>query len=208
MRLIAFAGPARSGKTTVADLVAEHAIEAGYQVIREAFAGPLKRAAERVGAGKGDDPDRYRSLCQRWGAEKREKEPGFWVRRMKSRLSRTNQEEKQDYGNISLPQSYSFWKETLVIVDDVRYQNEVELVQELGGVVVFIDPGRRLDLTEEFRQHESEQMANDFLNGKLSPRLFDDLLVNGRDDLEALKEMMAVSSYFWFDELYHALEED
>lgn len=208
MRLIAFAGPARSGKTTVADIVAKHAIDAGYNVVREAFAGPLKRAAERVGAGKADDPDRYRSLCQRWGAEKRVKEPGFWVRRMKSRLTKLSQYEAEDYGNIALPQSYALWKETLVLIDDVRYENEVDLVRETGGVVVFIDPGRRLNLDEDFRKHESEKMANDVLAGKLERDLFDDMLVNGRDDLESLEQMMHVASYFWFDELYHALEGD
>jgi len=208
MRVIAFAGPAQSGKTTVAELVAEHASEAGYVVVRDAFAGPLKRAAERVGAGKTANPDRYRSLCQKWGAEKREKDPGFWVRRMRSRITKLVEAEKQDYSEIQLPQSFSFWRETLVIIDDVRYENEVELVQEMGGVVVFIDPGRRLNLSEGFRSHESEKMANDFLAGKLPPRLFDDLIVNGRDDLSSLREMMEVASYFWFDELYETLEKD
>lgn len=208
MRVIAFAGPAQSGKTTVASLVEQNAIEAGYRVVREAFAGPLKRAAERVGAGKQDDPDRYRSLCQKWGAEKRGKEPGFWVRRMKDRLEKINTEEIGAYSNIWVQAHLTDWKETLVIIDDVRYLNEVELIKGIGGVVVFIDPGKRIDLDDPFRKHESEKLATDYMAGRLPPVTFDDMLVNGVDSLEALGEMMGIASYFWFDELYEAIEKE
>jgi hypothetical protein len=208
MRVIAFAGPAQSGKTTVAGLVEQNAIKAGYRVVREAFAGPLKRAAERVGAGKQDDPDKYRSLCQRWGAEKRKKEPGFWVRRMRDRLEKTNLKEIGDYSNIWVQAHLTDWKETLVIIDDVRYLNEVELVKGIGGVVVFIDPGKRINLDDAFRRHESEKLAIDYMEGQLPSRTFDDMLVNGVDNLEALSEMMEIASYFWFDELYEVIEKE
>ena len=51
----------------------------------------------------------------------------------------------------------------LVLVDDVRYSNEVEILRKYQGVVAYVKHGDRdiEDPNGEWRQHESEQIANE-----------------------------------------------
>jgi hypothetical protein len=205
MKVIAFGGPAQAGKSTIAGILAGIALDTGYRIKRLEFAGPLKRAAARVGASKSEDPTRYRDLCQRWGAGKRAEDPDYWVRRIRKQLHSIAEQEHDSY------LKYSRWSETLVILDDCRYMNEVELIRSFNGRMIFVDPGYRLspsDLDAEFRKHESEALAREYMQGEHEDTLFDDVIVNGEDDLAKLTAVVSVVAPSWFDDLDLMLWED
>ncbi len=160
MQIFAFLGPARCGKTTASQLLEQELKERGYHVERLSFAAPIKAGCARLGITKEDQPDEYRALAQRWGKTRRDRNPDHWIRKATRSLNRLAAIEKADYVKLANDDNLDSWCETIVIIDDVRYQNEVDLINERDGVMTIIDPGKRLDLTEEFRQHESEALAN------------------------------------------------
>tara|TARA_R100001460_G_scaffold16061_2_gene35301 strand:- start:5580 stop:6212 length:633 start_codon:yes stop_codon:yes gene_type:complete len=205
MKVIAFGGPAQAGKSTIAGILAGIALDAGYRIKRLEFAGPLKKAAARVGASKSKDPTRYRDLCQKWGAGKRAGDPEYWVKRVRKQLRKLAETEHSHY------LKHSRWDETVVILDDCRYLNEIDLVREFNGRMIFVDPGYRLsdeDLSEDFRKHESEQLAFEYMNGEHKDTLFDDVIVNGEDDLKTLAAVVTLVAPSWFDDLDLMLWED
>lgn len=132
MKLIAFTGLPRSGKDTAA------AYLTGHYWIRLAFADPLKDAAavllgrERweMNGERGFDREAVlpewgfttRDFLQRFGTEAMRDNFGqdFWLKHMRGRLR-------------------GFAK---YVITDCRFQNEADLVHELGGrVIEIVRPG-------------------------------------------------------------------
>lgn len=128
-RLIGFAGNAGSGKDTAADmLVAEHGFE------KVAFADPIREML-RAGFALEDrhfNEDKelvipwldvsprhlMQTLGTEWGRHKVRKD--IWVRYMRRRLR------------------YAKEREINVVVSDVRFGNEADLIHEMGGEVVLM----------------------------------------------------------------------
>jgi len=127
--LIGFAGPMSSGKTTAArSLVAKPL----------AFATPLKQCLSDLFSftadqlftleGKNEIDPRYgispRTAMQKFGTEFiRETVPDLWLILMKQKLD-------------ALP------ADELIVIDDCRFENEVQFVRGQGGVIIHIE-GRR-----------------------------------------------------------------
>jgi hypothetical protein len=183
MRLIAFAGPARAGKSACATILEENAKQK-YRVVRESFAKPMREAWERLAVyltnktgelvSRETRPNLYRETMQRWGEKRRKRDQDHWVNRLTERLFVEKVIEKAQY------EREPDFQETLVIIDDMRYENELCLISSLGGVSVFVDPGNRIQLDQEFRKHESEAMAMAHLKGEGSDDAFDYRISNTR----------------------------
>ena len=78
----------------------------------------------------------YRQLLQAWGTEyRRRQDPDYWVKRLEKKLRGLER----------------------VVIDDVRFPNEVEMIQRLGGKVIRIDRPGTVEST-----HASENVLNDF----------------------------------------------
>ncbi len=78
----------------------------------------------------------FRQTLQLWGTEyRRRQDPDYWVKRLEEKL-------------VGLEK---------VVIDDVRFLNEVEMVQRLGGRVIRIDRPGPNEST-----HASENELNDF----------------------------------------------
>lgn len=143
--IIGLTGYKRSGKTTVATLLAER----GWQV--ESFAAPIRRAvADLLGMTQTQlddsksDPVAWldgltpRALMQTLGTEwGRARHPDLWVRALLGRIS-----------VAELPAGVALqW-----VIHDVRFVNEAEFIRGLGGVVVRVDrPALR-----SYDPHDSE----------------------------------------------------
>jgi hypothetical protein len=155
MSLYAFVGQAESGKTAACKILTRLFYEAGYHPKTISFAAPLKRAvAAEAGYDdwekfKTEHPERYRSECQRIGTERRIENEDYWVDRWEEELKEFIK------GDFSFP--------PVVLVDDVRYPNELKRIKAIGGQIVYIDAGTRLPNPDNpYRTHISEELANGY----------------------------------------------
>jgi hypothetical protein len=130
MEIIAFSGPQGSGKTTIAR-------SCGYPIYK--FADPLytmHHSIRDILMGLGEPMVGINgALLQLLGTDFGRKELGadIWVRIMRRRLE-------------------AAWHMLdVVVIDDVRFLNELELVRDLGGFCV------RLDCDEEIRRNRAEK---------------------------------------------------
>ena len=150
MIVVGFCGRARTGKSTLCRELYAAAEHKGWDVEILPFAGPLKRAAEAAGCGKAENPEGYRKYCQTHGAGERAKNPDHWLNLWEA-----------DLKNLAKA-SYEEDRPLLVLADDVRYENELKLLIQHRAVVAFVKHGSRTieDPNGEWRQHESEHLAN------------------------------------------------
>lgn len=118
--LIGLAGKIDSGKSYVArELVKRY----GFNI--QAFADPLKEDVVAMGFDRklvfaDDKPPWLRALLQAYGLAKRAIDHDYWVKRAETAISLCRA------GNV-------------FIYQDVRFQNEVDYIQEAGGVVIRLE---------------------------------------------------------------------
>ena len=185
MQIVGFGGLAKAGKTTAANILAEWAFTRGYHVVIEQFAGPLKKASAILGFHKGGDRDHlYREFCQTTGAFARKSSvDGDWfLGLMSDRLDVIAHEEQN-----RMAQDDDVFHESLVIIDDVRFPNECELLKKYRGRSVFICAHKRLtDLDAEWRKHSSEDLAWGYTRGLIDDGMFDFSVPNNKNSVVAL----------------------
>lgn len=145
--VIGMIGVARSGKTTCAEYFRYVMGDRNISSEIMSFAGPLKEGLATMGVTKDVYPELYRSMAQYIGTDVlRKHNDNWWVDLMENNISQS--------------------QKRVVLIDDVRFPNEVELVQRLGGVLVFVNSGNRLDLTQPLYEHASEKLAMLYQTGK------------------------------------------
>ena len=138
--IVGLSGPAGCGKTTHADALMDYAERhLGYNSLRLPFAGPLKRIAMSMG-WNGKKDEKGRRLLQILGTECGREciGPNVWV-------------------DLWHQEAIKKGVCTLVVADDVRFDNEVEAVRALGGTVVKLQ-GEGYDMGQEANQHASERV--------------------------------------------------
>ena len=196
MKIIGFAGKGRVGKTTTA-LNFSAWINKEYPDVHVEilpFALPLKEdVASAAGYSswyhyKNEHPKEYRKVCQTRGEEARKANPNHWVDLWSEKLELLRKME--ECGG----------KERVILVDDVRYENELERIHSLDGKVTFISHGlRKLEDSKAFwRLHPSEVMANNLEKSfsEAEARQYtlfapiDYLLINDFDTVEEYEESL------------------
>ena len=154
MRLIGLTGQARAGKTHVARQLMAIAFSKGFVPELVSFADPIKDAAKEQGLTKEKDHVKYRKFCQKFGAEKRSGDPGFFLDEAQMKILTAIDNE-----NLDIECNEKYW-ERIIIIDDVRYQNEVDMILRQGGQLMHICAGERLPYPKaRWRNHESEKLA-------------------------------------------------
>jgi hypothetical protein len=150
-------GPARVGKTTLAKWLSEYAYNNGYTPILLPFAQALKDEAKEKGYTKEKNAEEYRLFCQTLGSSMREQDEDYWVKKFRDKVKFIYEQEQK-----ALKTDPTTWHEKVIIVDDCRYMNEIACARDLRALTVFISAsGRELeDHDAEWRQHESEELAN------------------------------------------------
>ena len=129
MNIIGIAGPAQSGKSTLAGEFRRIVEFRGQKYAEQPFAGPLKRMLASIGIdvsslsknapvafldGKVTPRIMMQTLGTEWG---RSLLPDLWLR--------VWQHELDDSAHM-------------VCVPDVRFENEAELIRDLGGTIVHV----------------------------------------------------------------------
>lgn len=163
MKVVGLAGPAGSGKDTVADMLVIYHRPA----IKLAFSDPLKEACsaifgwhkqamedrtlkEEVDPQFGVSP-RYamQTLGTEWGRQTVTED--LWLKVMQKRLAKARREQHR-----------------MVVIPGVRFPNEVELVHSFGGTVAWVEN----PTVEPVNPHVSEQLDRE-LTDCLIPNLGD-----------------------------------
>lgn len=205
MIVVMFAGKARVGKTTAANLLHKFAKRNDMNPIILPFAKAIKDAAAAAGLTKDTDPKKYRDFCQATGAEKRAENPDYWINMFKSSLFDLI---KKDIDNMNDPEK--LWKESVIIVDDCRYMNELNFAKSIGAETVFISAGNRelADHNADWRQHESEVLANTVEDGSKDHQDIFKWVVNNDDSEETFTQklwlrfplMLGIAPQHWGDQ--------
>lgn len=132
--LIGLCGYSKAGKDTLAELVKD-------KFTRKAFADELKSEVgfmlNALGIEAdlwGKDKEHYRDLLVAWGRIRRSEDKNYWV--------------KEVLSTLSAGRSY--------VITDVRYVNEVEAIQNAGGIVFMIKRQTVGPANEEERQSFDE----------------------------------------------------
>jgi len=142
--IIGISGKKRSGKDTVfsmIDAITAHEV----RTTRTAFGDQIKQEiAESMGISADDinaDKERFRPLLQWWGAEFRRGYCGedYWIKKMRLAAA-------------------AWYARDWLIITDVRFPNEAELVRELNGVLIRVDRDRDTWLDD----HNSETALDDY----------------------------------------------
>lgn len=190
MMVIMLAGQARVGKTTLAKWLSEYLYHKGYYPVILPFAGMLKEEVAAMGLTKENNPIEYREMCQKIGSSKRAEDPDYWVNKFRERAAKIKDEDI-----IRLEDSPKTWAEKVVLVDDCRYLNEIALGNELNALKIFISKGKREleDAQADWRQHESEEMANRYEDGdKDIQSMFHYRIVNEGTEVDYKKKVSAL----------------
>lgn len=195
VKIIGISGPARSGKDTVAKIMAALLIETDAEdlqnhiIATESFAAPIKSMVAMLldffgygsvmnkssqepfieGDRKEEVLDRInastRKMMQTLGTDWGRKmiDEDIWLNSMEHRFNAYGEAKKHGHDGV------------FVIITDVRFDNEAELIKQYGGTVIRIDTDRELS---EVPAHESE--------GGISDCLVDTHIDNStsREDLE------------------------
>lgn len=206
MKVIGFAGLARGGKTTAANFLCDWCLDHGMIPFRMSFADPMKKAAKRIGLTKEGNPELYRKTLQRWGESRRNPftrpgvtGPDYWADRACAGLLDLAERERIAYDKLTKLASENCFREFVAVFDDVRYENELDMITEFGGTAVFVDGAPRLkDLKAEWRKHESEKMAMEYTKGKMPDSTFDYLITNYHDE-ETLNALVQQLAPIWVD---------
>lgn len=139
--VIGFFGVARAGKSTAAQLSANILQRAGVNAVVRSFASPIRDGLAEMGIVKDTHPHLYRKAAQLIGTELcREEDPNWWIKQMQYRINKLDQD-------------------SVVLIDDCRFENEFDFIRSQNGTLVFIAAGDRVNLTEPMYSHSSETIA-------------------------------------------------
>ena len=192
MFVIGIAGKKRHGKDAVAKIIMNYAKEHGHVAVKRAMADPLKEEcakmiAEELAANSSCDSklttyehvladmnsdetkEKYRLLLQWWGTEfKRSIDPDYWVKRSEAWLT--------------VAKNYV----DLVVIPDVRFVNEIEMVKQLGGIVIRVERPQLVQCDV----HASEKLLDDYKD-------WDSVIVNAGTLDELEQHVRAVCEETW-----------
>ena len=148
MPLIGFAGPARSGKTYMANRVKEH-IEPGRSTIIS-FADPIKdMLSVLIGFDAKDDSVKelpHKNLCNQTVRKAMQTLGTEWGRDLVG----------QDIWINALERRIKLTGASVVLIPDVRFDSEAEMIFKNGGKVFYISPNKDLYTEINESKHVSE----------------------------------------------------
>lgn len=144
MQLIGLIGRARSGKSTVA----KHLVD-NYGFFRFAFADPLKEMLMKAGMctyGElyANKTEQSRWLMQKIGTDifRKQIDELFWIKKAQEMIQGFIRDNHQK-----------------IVVEDIRFPNEAELVKEFGGTVIKLVRSEYFD-DQTDNSHLSESLVD------------------------------------------------
>lgn len=147
--LLGIHGKAKSGKDTAANYLVKN-----HGFIRNAFADPLKLAAQQMF---------FLTDAQTWSEELKDIELPYWGMSPRKMFQLLGTEGGRNvFGGDIWLKRWQFHYEQFApfanyVTPDVRFDNEADLIRERGGIILHIQSERSSILTKEAQGHASEQ---------------------------------------------------
>jgi hypothetical protein len=154
--LIGFCAKKRAGKDTAGQLL----IQQGY--IRYAFADPLKKACEEIFMFNNEQMDGSlkETIDPKWGISPRKIFQIFGTEIFREKLGEFFPEMKEIQNNFWIYRFELWYKNLLkqnpdakVVVTDVRFENEANIIKKLGGIIIKIERNTGMNIDN----HASEK---------------------------------------------------
>ena len=185
MIIIGCAGLAKAGKTTLCELIEKEIRKGSYrlEVFRWSMAGRLRIGLKVLGVTKEKTPDLYRKMAQSIGTDmlrnpkySEESDTDWWVNLVRQDFKDIAEGVENIQEIIGQKRSPD---DVVILVDDVRFPNEVSLIKSWGGLVLFVDRCDELPEPDApWRDHISEQMAYEYMDLTLPDEFFDETVIS------------------------------
>lgn len=218
---LSFAGALRAETTKLIDAHYKHGeltnqilaglgVPAADEEALAAFVAICDDAEDKINVY--EKTEHSRQLLQHWGGARRAQDPDYWVVQLRDAIRNINQESVMSATSGGAEGDTAVAGATptsLVIVDDMRYPNEADMLRGLGGVLIRLEvsPENRLDriwrrdnsgAAALYDDHPSENSLDDYEGFHLvmgDDRLVDrDLGYEERFDCPLDAEFMAMYS--------------
>lgn len=188
--LIGFAGKNNSGKTTLAKLLCQvfyNAIDGNFVPELCSFAGALKKCAYEYFNWDGEKDDRGRRLLQWLGTEVgRQYQDDIWIQNLCRHLDNR-------FNGIRERSSKTIY---VVVIDDVRFDNEAQWILDNGGFVFNIDRICNVQMAEHSSESgispdlitETLDMNNKFMTPELAVEYISEKYFNIKIDEEIIND--------------------
>lgn len=155
-------------------ILAETDIPAADEEALAAFAAICDNAEGKINVY--EKTEHSRQLLQHWGGARRAQNPDYWVVQLRDAIRNINKEPVMGAtgGSAGGDTAVAGGNVTrLVIVDDMRYPNEADMLRDLGGVLIRLEvsPENRLDRIRRrdnsgaaalYDEHPSENSLDDY----------------------------------------------
>ena len=153
MRVIGFAGYSRSGKTHCSRYMKSWCEKHGYNPIEMSF------SSVPVGA----------NVPMKVTHEQRQEELTVLFQNLK-------EEEKENYAKLCKYDLESEFKETIIIIDDVSFLDDIGFLKKHGGYCCFVDASSRIEVPTI--KTVSDHLARSVTHGKYPLTLFNRIIDN------------------------------
>ena len=183
---LSFAGALRAETTKLIDAHYKHGeltnqilaglgVPAADEEALAAFVAICDNAEDKINVY--EKTEHSRQLLQHWGGARRAQNPDYWVVQLRDAIRNINKEPVMGAtGGGAEGDAAAVTGATptrLVIVDDMRYPNEADMLRDLGGVLIRLEvsPENRLDRIQRrdnsgaaalYDDHPSENSLDDY----------------------------------------------
>ena len=203
--VIGFCGKAKAGKDSAAEALKSRLDEIGVKCIKISFADPIREIAKIFDFPKECLEDQ--SLKEEWlhpwlevtprrfmqlvGSElwRNNLDKDVWIKYAKNKI--TLESDKLNVG-VNKLSTYDCWIPGLVVlISDVRFPNEAEMISSLGGIIFKVERTNSIPSGDDgWRKHESESFVDSLKK--------DETIYNNSNSLLGWKgeSVKAISDFF------------
>lgn len=147
--LLGIVGKKNSGKDTLSDYLCKH-----HGFYKDSFAAPLKDICKRMfllDEKQLEDHTLKETMDERWGLSPREMFQKFGTDFVRSNFG-------SDFWIRHLEKRMLTRKDDLVVISDVRFENEANWIQKNGGILIRVQPIGE-ESTPSHHQHEDQHAS-------------------------------------------------
>lgn len=166
MRVIGLAGFSKSGKTCVADYIVAWCKKHGVRCTKMSFSKTLAKTKKDNGITKRETINEE----------------------MLNDLIDIHIKEREHYARLCEREDEKSFKEHIIVIDDIKYLQDIEMLDKTNAMLVFVDASQRLTMAKSKSQ---DHLASSVVSGKYSLKIFSKLL----DNNGTKKQLLNLLSY-------------